>query len=830
MDFSAILLTFCALYSALIPTNSQQFFITPDTPAVLTFDGSEKAVEFTLFDVNGTEIKKLPATFDGKKLTLTVNLPSGYYELQNSASDQVFGLVSQTAYCADPQQDLQAIVDPFFAIDGAMTGLVRLPEKRGQMAEIARRSGIGMIRERLGWNHVHRSPGFENLDLEGAKACNDCRNAIATAGVKVLELNHDAPAWMPRTGEKYPQDLLMMRRVWDAFTAHWNRQWGGLEVWNEPEIGFGSFLPPDQYMPVWQTVAYQHQVSKDEAAKEAETGERTPLVSCVMSGCSRIWLDPAAEMGVLDTCDVFSFHTYARASQVEGIYGDYQDWLRQYGHPTMPMWLTECGRPWKIGPGRPPQSEDLTSAIDIAMKGVEARAFGIQKYFPFVFPYYEERESNFGMMSRDYTPLRSIAGYAQLVRTLAFRDYVGDLPVPEGWLRARVFSPVGKIPEGLDARIFTLKDALVAVLYAPEDPKNPTQNKKRTLKLPVTILRAERCTGEVIPVAANGKELESVDGFVYVWLRAEEVQKLNLIKTDGVMYALHQERQASRHIQVSESKKPVSPIALRYCFDENEVRWTVAGYDLLNDPKEGVQLEIEATNHSAQALTIPVFCRGRFDGTKVTGPEKITVPANGRTRFTVSVTTNPDYLKKGMFCPVEIEAGAKLVLNLKFNFKMEDLCASKARVRKMDLKDHSRWVKSAGACKEQKFAMSGETFTEMVWFGEGDHWSYPRYQLPEDFNGGDYDGVLIRGRCWDPTNQSTVRLFMYTTNGAFMTSQGIFPTDGEWHCAQIPFNLFTRFGTGKGFDPKAINRFSIGGNTKLEFFQIEVSEMYFYKD
>jgi len=824
-----LLLTFATLYSALIPTNSQQFFITPDTPSVLTFDGAEAAAEFTLRDVNGTEIKKFPAILDGKKLTLTVNLPSGYYELQSSTSDQVFGLVSQTAYCTDPKQDLQAIVDPFFAIDGAMTGLVRIPEKRWQMAEIARRSGIGMIRERLGWGGVHRMPGFENLDLAGAKSCNDCRNAIATAGVKVLELNHDAPDWMPRTGGKYPQDLLMTRRVWDAFFTHWNRQWGGLEVWNEPEISFGAQLPADQYMPVWQTVAYQHQVSTDEAKKEAETGERTPLISCVMSGCSRVWLDPAAEMGVLDSSDVFSFHTYAQAPQVEDVYSEYQAWLRQYGHPTMPMWLTECGRPWKIGPGRPPQVEDLTSAIDISMKGVEARAFGIQKYFPFVFPYYEERENNFGMMSKDYTPLRSIAGYAQLVRTLAFRDYVGDLPVPEGWLRARVFSPVGNLPEGLDAKILTEKEALVAVLYAPKGPQEK-EFKKRTLKLPVTILRAERCTGEVLPVAKNGKELESPDGFVYVWLNAEEVRKLKLLKTDGAMYAMNQERQAARHIQVSESKKPVSPIALRYCFDEKKVAWTVAGYEFWSGSNDEVKLEIEATNHSAEPFTVPVSCRGRFEGTKVSGPEKITVPAKGTTRFTVSVTPGVKYLKDGMYCPVEIEAGAKLVLNLKFQVSMEDLTASKTKIRKMDLKDLARWQKSAGAVKEQKFAVSGETFTEMTWFGEGDRWSYPQYEVPKDFKGGDFDGVLIRGRCWDPSNQSTIRLFMYTPNGSFMTAQGIFPTDGEWHCVQIPFKLFSRFGTGKGFDPEEITKFSIGGNTKMECLQIEVSEMFFYRN
>jgi hypothetical protein len=48
-------------------------------------------------------------------------------------------------------------------------------------------------------------------------------------------------------------------------------------------------------------------------------------------------------------------------------------------------------------------------------------------YFPFVYPYYEENTSNFGMLDRRATPLRSLASYAQLIRVLARHRYLGDL-------------------------------------------------------------------------------------------------------------------------------------------------------------------------------------------------------------------------------------------------------------------------------------------------------------------------------------------------------------------------------------------------------------------
>ena len=61
------------------------------------------------------------------------------------------------------------------------------------------------------------------------------------------------------------------------------------------------------------------------------------------------------------------------------------------------------------------------------MKGVEARACGVARYFPFVLPYYDENNNNFGMTDRRGSPMLSLAAYAQMIRVLGQDSYLGDL-------------------------------------------------------------------------------------------------------------------------------------------------------------------------------------------------------------------------------------------------------------------------------------------------------------------------------------------------------------------------------------------------------------------
>ena len=61
------------------------------------------------------------------------------------------------------------------------------------------------------------------------------------------------------------------------------------------------------------------------------------------------------------------------------------------------------------------------------MKAIEARVGGIERYFAFVYPFYEENESNFGMLDRRGTPLRSLAAYSRAAAVLGHKRYLGDL-------------------------------------------------------------------------------------------------------------------------------------------------------------------------------------------------------------------------------------------------------------------------------------------------------------------------------------------------------------------------------------------------------------------
>lgn len=170
----------------------------------------------------------------------------------------------------------------------------------------------------------------------------------------------------------------------------------------------------------------------------------------------------------------------------------------KYGYrPGIPLWITECGKPWPRGGYRSSVSGDINSAAEITGKAVELRALGLERFFAFEYKYYDERQNNFGMMDDKYTPMRSMAAYGHLARVLAHRGYIGDLKGTEA-VRARVFEGSGD---------------LVAVLYCGEG-----ENRRTSLALPagLPVLRAAGADGR--PFEVRGSQIPLGDGIAYVYL------------------------------------------------------------------------------------------------------------------------------------------------------------------------------------------------------------------------------------------------------------------------------------------------------------------------
>ena len=549
------------------PIDVGAFFVIPDQTAVLRWrmESGELGgpIEYVVRDYRDETVDsgRVKIAGDGT-VELTVKLSQGFYDVELPVAKQRFGVISLPEF--------RGRKDPFFCIDSALSWLEHNNGVREGLIRGLQHCGVAMSRERLNFGHI--SPAKEEWNWEGPLHYETVRKLHEKHGVAVLEMFHDATAWSGRVG-KYPEDLVGTSRAWGQIARRWQSTWGAMEIWNEPDIHFGDHLPADQYAALVKAVAYGF----------SRQGIDTPLVGGVFASYNRPFLDNAARNGLLDCVDVASFHTYGRAPQMVDLVGKYRSWLRAHGRETMPLWITECGRPWKRGPDRPPVDQDAESALDITMKAVEARVAGIARHFPFVYPFYQEHEWNFGMMGRRATPLRSMAAYAQMIRAMAHMRYLGDLKCgDEAIQRARLF--------GDDRHA-------IAVVYTGQT------SAKAKVKLDLPVLRAEAIDGRPLQLDSgtmvSGTMVPIPDGLTYVWLARDRLD--DRLQTDTPAMRLWKIAQ-----QPPPQRGEPSSIVMRMQLAGDLLQPKSDGYHVLAESPSKLPLKVRVFNLSdkPRALTV----------------------------------------------------------------------------------------------------------------------------------------------------------------------------------------------------------------------------------
>ncbi|MBQ7814229.1 MAG: hypothetical protein IJ387_07040 [Thermoguttaceae bacterium] len=678
------------------PINVTQFWVEPNAPAVFKFESESDALSgaFVVKTTDGATFCEGTGTRDGKTLTVEATLPQGFWEIEFPETGQSFGVASIPPFWADPTQpenrkagqaagsgqDGERIRDPFFGIDAATTWLVGSDAARDDLLFNARRMGIATYRERTSWGRIESTPG--QIDFNADRRADFVRQTAKKYDVPVLELIHDAPGWAGRVGAVYPNDLTKTADSWARIAERWAPTWNSIEVWNEPDIHFGGNLPADQYVPILKAVAQEY----------GRRGVETPVVGGVIAAFRDAWMDSAAKNGMLDACDIFSFHSYSRAPEMVGVCLRYQRWLDKFGASGKPTWITECGRPWKRGTDRPNREADLESAIDVAQKGVVCKAFGFESYFPFVYPFYEENDNNFGMSDRSNAPLRSIVGYAQSIRLLAGKDCVGE------WALDGENAEVGRNGEGLAAvqRSFVFADPTtgerVAVLYSP------TRAPGRTVKTPLSPTFVERITGETVAPNADGA-FDFADGFLFVGIPTDA--KIALKPASEIDKA-RERRFAARKLDGGGRPRRDVATVVRYEFDANVVSPDNAGYKILDPNAKTFSGALTVFNFENEARTLPVRVELFADGkplppTFVDAPKTVEIPARGRA--TVPFVLNAE--KISPFVPLTVEArigdDGFLSFDLTRAVSRENFVAFAEVATPLDLGELSRWTPSAGA-------------------------------------------------------------------------------------------------------------------------------------
>ncbi len=821
-----------AVAAALKPVSVEQFFVTPEQPALLQWkvEGEGKLREplpYTVYPYSpaGEPVSLGLAAVTADRVTATVKLAQGFYEIEFPPTKQRFGVVALPA-CKDPP-------DPFFAIDGALSWLVRDDATREGLVRAARRSGIGMIRERLTWGAVH--PAADRWDWQGPVRFDSLRQACRAHGVEVLEMAHDAPAWMGRVA-KYPDDLVAASRSWQEIARRWKPAWGAVEIWNEPDIFFGGDLPADQYTALVRALAYGLRNPRDPK----------PIVGGVVAHHNREFLETAAENGLLECADAFSFHTYGRATEMQPLVERCRDWLKKSGHETMPLWLTECGRPWKRGPQRPPADQDATSALDITMKAVEARACGVARYFAFVYPYYDENDNNFGMMDKQATPLRSMAAYAAAARMLAGCEYVGDLDLADRAVQR--------------ARLFRRGPAALAVIYTGKPDSQARARLPFALAAagaktakgpgPMEIADALGIDGRKLPLAPDGT-VPVPDGLTYV--------VFNRLDTGHPLVAPHRN---TRLWELGRDRPRItpksSPIVARYQFDPKLVEASSRGYRIKAVPAGKMPVRVRVFNLGTAdfagriaLLPEPGEATGRAGAqtgrAAVLGEavQSVDVPAGKW----ADVTWQVDFAHSFGVVPwvavhtlLEERGGqrARVLVNvrekpLSLRFYGEGALQSTLlrfpRWSRLPIHELNRWTPNVAGIGEMTLAKADDAPWRLsVKFKEGDRWVYPSFELPKDLELQKFAGLLLRVRCHKP---GQVRVFLWEGDKGvgYITPEAIAPPDGQWHLAVVRFqDLIPSAANAPDSDGRLdlaqVRRISIGMNSQAAENALDVSDAY----
>jgi hypothetical protein len=787
----------------------ESLFVEPERAALLRWhadrDLAADSLDYTLWDFQGRVIGAGTAERAGTRtIAVSLTLAQGYYEIEFAGLAARCGLVALPLPRGTP--------DRFFCIDSALSWLVRDAALRAGLVRVLRRSGIAMSRERLNWGEIEPVRG--RFDWQARNGYDAVRQLHADQQLPVLEMFHSATPWSGTLG-KYPEDLAGTAASWGEIARQWRGTWGGLEIWNEPDIFFGDHLPADQYAALVKTLAY----TVDRAAPG------TPLVGGVLAHHHRPFLDTLAACGMLDCVDVASFHTYDRAPQMQALVGKYRDWLAAACRPEMPLWITESGRPWHKGPSRPPADQDIASALDITRKAIEVRACGVARYFAFVFPFYEENNNNFGMMDRWGTPLRSFAAYVQAARVLGEKPYLGDLRLNDS------FPPV---------RVFGDADQAVAVLpHAVRVMREPGRRGSERLDhsapadfadgLPV--LRAEALDGRRLEIT-DASELPVPDGLAYAW-----------IDLAAIAGRLDTQTEAMRLWRLGQSAAPPraasSPIVLRWQYEPSVLRPETAGYHLVHEPPGATRLVVRAFNLGSEPAELGLALQLGELAERIRGENRrvLQVPAAGfadaaweadlTDAFAADDRLEVRVRPLGPAPPGTLPLAATLLGSATFDQRL----ARHAQRVPLQLGQSARWQPNVPSYGHLELSpQPDDSVLLQVRFGEGDRWVYPHFQLPDDLELDRFTGLVLRARCAHP---ATVRVFLWEGDSqvGYLTSHSLVPADGQWHAAEVRFDELTLSGANAPdpngrLDLEQVRRISFGMNSQVAENRLEISAAY----
>lgn len=802
--------------STLQPKDCADHWLTPGEKSSMSWkltadaaDAPVKSLDYTIFNYDEKTVQqgKADVAEDGS-VTVTVALPSGFYTIEYPATKQRFGIMSIESFSGK--------TDPFFCIDAALGCLVQknsVAPARESLIRVLKRSGVAMARERLGWDELN--PAADKWNWEGSWDYDTLRKQYTRIGVPVLEMFHITPQYIGKAigGGPYrlPLDMIATDNAWRQIGARWNTHWAGLEVWNEPNGWFGGGAPTDQYVPIAKTMAF--------TAEKA--GFTVPLVGGIDPwGWDPVFFEMCSRNGLLENIDAWSCHTYGHnnAMAIQGLMQNYRDAFTKAGKASMPLWDTESGFAWNVGGPRPSAQQDTASALEIIMKAIEGNANGMARYFPFVYPFYEESVSNYSMTDRVGTPLRSIGSYAVAIRLLAHHDYVGDWKHSDATIKL--------------ARVFSTGDDTVVVLFTG----SVTADAAVKIPLPQEPVEIFGIDGRPLTRTADGK-IPVSDGLTYLRMKKPDMAMINTDTATAKLFRISR--------QPLPKRTPASPIIVQFRPDllADAYEPDPRGYRILEKAPETLPLSVQLTNLDEKPHRVTVTLAGKNGS--LGGSETREVPARDKVivewpvKIDNSVRTNPGNFDMTITASSDTVSRIDPVL---IRMRGEPTVASWlqrfASKQRLSITDLKRWSRSTLNETTLTMSLSDEDTwkLDLKFNNAPDRWAYPRYELPANVNMGRFKGMVFEGRCRE--SAMAVRAVVWEREPAgqekIFMSHNVLKSDNQWHAVYVPFTTkeigVESIDPSGAIRPEKVRVLSFGMNSGAQDNTLEIRNLWLVGD
>ena len=711
-------------------------------------------VQYKLLNKNGRTLQHGTGKINSGKLSLTFQLPAGFYELDFPALNHRFG-ISVTA----PGKTGK---DKFFAIEAILETMK--PEQYKNIMALLQRQQI---------LHNRNWTNFQNLTSQGkynSQADHFYREANSSQIRSVFVFN-DFPDVLDGiftdSRKSLPGKLIPLDSFLEDMVKSRKGSIEGFHILNEYDA---VKVPAEACLPSIKTAAWAMRNQKDISL----------LGAAFCTGNSSAFRYSIAE-NLLDLIDIFCIQTYLEPEAIEPLIQEYRAGMASHPKAFMPLWITESGKPWDSGNNskagltrRPNRQEDQISALWITMKAVESKACGVERYYPFVLPFFPQRHENFGMLDYYGTPLRSLHCYFTAADLLKGKRYCGD------WKNK---------PVSLNkARVFADQEEAVIVFYSG---KNNVQNTSLDIS---ELPQGKALASDGSPLRPRKGRLSFDDGMAYWVFPAAELSNLKM----------QTQTPARKLLLQSENYKPITrkytPIVYRYDFRKCRAQWrSPAGYFLPEDGK--MHFLITNFSNSVQKTTPRVIVPA---GVKVLSklPETITLPPRSETSLSFEIQTAlPQSSVKIGDQAHPLSFTTVPLLNL-----------TTARQMALQFRKSERWKQNANGLQTFRYDKTEDAMevrTDFRTKKTGDNWSFPEYHFTKNEKQKGLIGVAFEFR-YEKKTSSTKPLFpalMLVCHGSSMEMYPLSQVDTTWRHYLIPV-------AGREDKPFDLLRLGMGSNEK----------------